>query len=1032
MVKEQVKRKRLFVLIISILIAATAVVCIAAFWSEDPGRLRPVNGVLDLQNWEPDKGGVLSLNGGWGFYWKRFLTPEELTTGGLVPDIIADAPSAWNSYKINGEKLPGFGYGTYVLKIVNARKGVPLSLRVPTFSASYELYIDDLLVSSGGKVGRSSEEYRPGYNPQVLEYTPDKTGFILTVHVSNFANVYAGGMWHAVQLGTPEQIRHMDSIILYRDLILLGAISLMALYYISFFLLRREDRSSLYFALMCVMITGRILIYGDFLIGSLFPFIGFRGISSIDYISLCCFPVFVLLVIGKLFPEDTSVIVLKMVSFYAGGMSLLFIAAPVHFYSASIYIVEIVALLTGFYAIACLSMAFARGHKGSLLLLVGGLQLAAAGVHDLLYQNNVVLSAYGDFMPFGLLILLFIQSFVLSQRFSQAFKDISVLSRKLLKMDKIKDEFLANTSHELRTPLSGILGITEAMLKGSSGELSGSQRQDLSIIAGSSRRLANLVNDILDYSRMKSGDILLNLHPVQIDGLIGTVAKVFQQLSQSKEFEVLTEIPENLPSVLADENRVVQILYNLMGNAAKFTVWGYIKISARKAGNMVEVCVSDTGEGIPEDQLEDIFKSFEQVDTSLTRRHGGTGLGLPITKHLVEQQGGAIWVESHPGKGSRFYFTLPVSDVAPEETEDLQGEFRPDLTDQEVAASLEKVAAITEAHQEGAHILLVDDDVLSLQAATAILRLAGYWITTADNGKAALAKLETNTGYSLVILDIMMPEMSGYEVCRKLRESWSVFELPVLMLTAKASKEDILQGFEAGANDYLPKPFELEELLARVGTLVGLKDSVEKSMAAELAFMQAQIKPHFLYNVLTAVSSLCGSNPGRAQELIANFSDYLRYSFDFKAFDAFGPLERELSLVKAYTEIEKARFGDQLKVEFDLDSTVNIKIPILTIQPLVENAINHGFRKKGGGGTVSISVKKVPEGVMVAIADDGLGIPKDRLENLLTPEAGHGIGLWNIDGRIKKLFGKGITIESTPGEGTRVAYIVPSVGGDLK
>ncbi|MDF3002809.1 MAG: putative histidine kinase, partial [Bacillota bacterium] len=283
-VKEQMKKKWLLVLLFCILIAVSAVIYIAAFPQEDPDWPHPVNGVLNLQNWEVGKGGVLSLNGGWGFYWKHFLKPKELTATGPLPDIIADTPSVWNSYKINGEKLPGFGYGTYVLKIVNVKKGVPLALRVPTFSASYELYIDDVLVSSGGRVGRSREEYRPEYKPQVVEYTPDKTDFIVVVHVSNFANVYAGGMWHAVQLGTPEQIRHMDSLILYRDLILFGAISLMALYYISFFLLRQEDRSSLYFALICVMIAGRILIYGNFLIESLFPFVGFRGIFAIDYI----------------------------------------------------------------------------------------------------------------------------------------------------------------------------------------------------------------------------------------------------------------------------------------------------------------------------------------------------------------------------------------------------------------------------------------------------------------------------------------------------------------------------------------------------------------------------------------------------------------------------------------------------------------------------------------------------------------------------------------------------------------------------
>lgn len=272
----------------------------------------------------------------------------------------------------------------------------------------------------------------------------------------------------------------------------------------------------------------------------------------------------------------------------------------------------------------------------------------------------------------------------------------------------------------------------------------------------------------------------------------------------------------------------------------------------------------------------------------------------------------------------------------------------------------------------------------------------------------------------------MMPEISGYEVCRKLRENRSSFELPVLMLTAKASTEDIVMGFESGANDYLPKPFEPEELLARVSTLVNLKISVDRAMNAEVAFMQAQIKPHFLFNTLNAISSFCDTDSDRAQHLIDDFSNYLRQSFDFKSLETYVSLERELSLVNSYLEIEKARFGDQLCVVLDTDNSINIKVPFLSIQPLVENAVTHGLRKKSGIGTVTISVKKAREGVVVSVEDDGLGISADKLAVLFTPEAGRGIGLWNIDRRLKKFYGKGLTIESKPGIGTKVAYIVPS------
>jgi signal transduction histidine kinase len=670
---------------------------------------------------------------------------------------------------------------------------------------------------------------------------------------------------------------------------------------------------------------------------------------------------------------------------------------------------------------------------------------------------------------------------------------------KLLKLDKIKDEFLANTSHELRTPLNGILGITEAMLKGSAGSMSESQKQNLSIIAGSSRRLANLINDILDYSKMKYGDIKLDIRPIHIESLIYNVVSVFRQLNNTKNYEIFYELPDKLPAVMADENRVLQILYNLVGNAAKYTVSGYIKISAKISEDMLEICVRDTGEGIPDDKLEDIFLSFEQVDNSITRRHGGTGLGLPITKHLVELQGGSIWVKSRQGEGTEFYLTLPMANTQQEkavlkegmpEEYSLKGDIRKgdilkenvlkrdvlkrdvlkgnmlkedsmkgDILKEDILKrdslkeDILKYNALIENERntllsemavsditvsecgrtlnsmdinEGAvRVLLVDDDSVNLQAASAILKLGGYKVTMAGSGRVALKELEKQTDYSLVILDVMMPEMSGFEVCKKLRERKSAFELPVLMLTAKTSTEDIVMGFESGANDYLPKPFEPEELLARVKTLTNLKRSVEKAKAAEIAFMQAQIKPHFLYNTLNAISSFCDTDPGHAQKLIDNFSNYLRQSFDFKSPEMYVPLEKELSLSSSYAEIEKARFGNKLKVEFDIDSSIKIRVPLLSIQPLIENAITHGIRKKGGGGTVKISVNRIPEGVLVTVEDNGQGMSQEILQTLFMPEAGHGIGLWNINRRLKKLYGKGLSIESEPGKGTRIAFIIP-------
>lgn len=1020
--KEKINKKRLIVLLFGIFFCVIALVGAVAF-SRRGLRLHPEKGVLNLQNWQPEQDGILNLSGEWDFYWKHLLTFQEIESSTLIPNAAEKVPSVWNRYKINGKKLPGYGYGTYVLKVVNAPQGKPLALRVPTFSTAYELYIDGRLVSSNGTVGMDAEHSSSGYLPQVVEFTPEKPDFTLMVHVSNFT--YArGGMWYAIPMGTADQIRSMNQVIADKDTILFGALMVMAFYYLIIFLLRREDKSSLFYVFMCLVFAARTMIYGDFLVYRLLPSISFHAIIVIDYITLCWFSILAAFMIGRLFPEEVNRKILAGFAVYGGMMALIYLLTPIAFFTRLVYLTQVGAITAGLYTIFCTAKGFFHNRKDALTVLLGAIPVLGSALHDMLYQNNVILSSVGELVPAGLFFLLLMQSFVLARRSAEAFRNVNALSQKLLRSDKIKDEFLANTSHELRTPLSGILGITEAMLKGSDGELNSRQKQNLSIVIGSSRRLANLVNDILDYSKMKNGDILLHIRPVQLVGLVHTVVGVFQQLGRSKEYEVISDIPDGLPPVLADENRVVQILYNLVGNAAKFTVQGCVKVSARKIGTMLEVCVSDTGEGIPEEKLEDIFKSFEQVDTSLTRRHGGTGLGLPITKHLVELQGGSIRVDSHPGEGSRFYFTLPVADIDAIPVKSVENE--PDYRTPELAAAFEEPSAIMGNIQGNVHVLLVDDDTVNLQAASSILRLGGYGVTTADSGKGALAKLTGHRNFSVVVLDVMMPEMSGYEVCQKIRENRPAFELPILMLTAKASTEDVIMGFEAGANDYLPKPYEAEELLARVGMLAELKASVDKAMTAETALMQAQIKPHFLFNTLNAISSFCDSDPARAQRLIDNFAGYLRQSFDFKSLEAYGTLNQELALINSYVEIQKARFGEGLRVEFDIDDMVNTRLPVLSIQPLVENAITHGLRKKGGSGTVVISVKKSGGDVLVTVKDDGQGIPPERLNALLIPEAGQGLGLWNVDRRLKKFYGKGLTIESVPGKGTRVSYSIPS------
>ncbi|MCW3052057.1 MAG: serine phosphatase RsbU, regulator of sigma subunit, partial [Chthonomonadales bacterium] len=330
---------------------------------------------------------------------------------------------------------------------------------------------------------------------------------------------------------------------------------------------------------------------------------------------------------------------------------------------------------------------------------------------------------------------------------------------------------------------------------------------------------------------------------------------------------LINDIPATLPPVHADESRMQQILHNLIGNAIKFTPAGAIRISAIVIGGEEEgairagvptiaVSVSDTGIGIPEDKRDRIFESFEQVEGSARRQYGGTGLGLAITRSLLDLHGGQIRVESKVGEGSVFTFTLPVS------TQSLQESTTAVLPTSEFArASLPEsipdpmahlVSGSPEERSTGGlvpRVLIVDDEPVNLQVIKNFLHLEHYHLTMASDGQEALALLEQGLQPDIILLDVMMPKMTGYEVVQAIRQTMLADRLPIILLSARNQPEDIVMGLEVGANDYLTKPIGKEELVARIHTHLQIRQAIDarQKMESELAIaaqIQRSMVPH--------------------------------------------------------------------------------------------------------------------------------------------------------------------------------------------
>ncbi len=430
----------------------------------------------------------------------------------------------------------------------------------------------------------------------------------------------------------------------------------------------------------------------------------------------------------------------------------------------------------------------------------------------------------------------------MAHQLQTSFETLENQYQELKHLDQLKDEFLANTSHELRTPLNGIIGIAESLIEGATGTLSATTCANLEMIVNSGYRLSNLVNDILDFSKLRHQKLQLNLKPTDIRSITEVVLTLCYPLTAHKNLTLINQVPEDLPLVEADENRLQQILYNLIGNGIKFTLSGQVIIQAKSIENHIEIIISDTGIGIPSEQLEQIFDAFEQVEGSNQREYSGTGLGLAITKQLIELHGGKIEVKSTRGEGSQFIFILPIATQAIEkETNESEVLESTKLRDFNPVNRLSTTNALNSSNNySDITVLIVDDEPINIQVLVNNLSLQDYSIIQANNGEEALEMIEQGLQPNIILLDVMMPRMTGYEVTEKLREKFPATELPILLLTAKNQVKDLVAGLESGANDYLTKPIAKDELLARIRTHLNLAQLREENLrlSAEVEVIQ--------------------------------------------------------------------------------------------------------------------------------------------------------------------------------------------------
>jgi two-component system sensor histidine kinase ChiS len=1015
-------KRKIFSTIGCFLLILTVIRIIWILLQNTPDHLQANKGVLDLRNWDFTNNRTLSLDGQWEFY-PHVLLQQSNNGNHFIPEdkVVIEVPGTWNS-ALDTDKNPTFGYGSYRLRLlIHPDKDQLFSIRMPSIASSSELYVNGRLLAHSGHPAASAEQYIAGNVPYTVSFATDQSEIEIIIVIANYADRLTGGLFIPVKFGTDRAIDKAVGFSVSTQLAVCLLLLMHAIYVFILYWIGARQKALLYFAMLILCAIVTVLVDDDRILPA-WSAVNYESTLKLFYLGYLGVAAFLTQYTKELLPEYATFRGFRWYTILCAIYCLFVLILPVRTIMLADALHTLLIIIPFLVLPTLLFRSARRGNEDAIYLLLGATAITTNMIWGIIKNTGIIEMG---FYPIDVIACFVAFAAFWFKGYFRTTTQRAKLTDQLQKADKLKDDFLLNTSHELRNPLHGMLNIAQTVLNSESRYDEGKNKEHMELLISVGKRMSFLLNDLLDLTMLKENRVRLQLKNIQVQTVATGALDMLRFMTEGKSIRLINSIPDNFPPVIADENRLIQILFNLLHNAVKFTNEGSITINAQIKDNKAHIQITDTGIGMNLETQQRIFQPYEQGEIDQTASVVGLGLGLNICKQLVELHHGAITVSSTLGQGSSFTLTLPLSEMFHQQEVDHITLLS--LSHLETAAAspsliFEPKNALAADRPK---ILVIDDDPINLSILVNVLSVERYDIVTATSGIEALALLDFKE-WDLIISDVMMPHMSGYEVSRAIRDRFSVSELPILLLTARNRPEDIEAGFLSGANDYVTKPVDAMELKSRVRALTEIKKSIRDRLRMEGAWLQAQIQPHFLFNTLNAIAALSEFDTDRMRTLLVEFGNYLKGSFDFRNSERVIPLNDELDLVRSYLFIEKERFEERLQVTWNIDENIALLIPPLSIQPLVENAIRHGIMKRTEGGSIHIQILDFGDYAEVNVADDGIGMDKPTLQRILDKSSGRksGIGLVNTDRRLKQLYGNGLQIHSALDQGTTVTFIV--------
>lgn len=620
-----------------------------------------------------------------------------------------------------------------------------------------------------------------------------------------------------------------------------------------------------------------------------------------------------------------------------------------------------------------------------------------------------IIGIFSIVVNLGLLILLF---------YDQSNAEEVLSDQRLSKLENIEDyhvivdaQNVVSALHALKMPVGAVEGILQFMQRHQSENLNARQKEHLSLALGTIERISYQLSDYSDALDLKSKKLEVSLECVSIYNMISQVLRAFDQAMKQQQISLGFYLAEE--HFYADAHKMKQVLYNLMEIIIPNLQGGSIDIKSSVTDQWFNLDLQIKGEGLIGETGDKLYSLFKEDEGDLTANR--SLLSIILSKKLIGRMGGKLRV-LRPSPDS-LIFTLALQTT-------LETRFNQIL--QPIRTSDDSLLAQSKAQHDkskGRVAIFYGDPVERLYLSS-MLHVLGYEVSDLQKTEQ-LRTMDLRKLPDLAIVHVEDGSVEGLNAVKVLRTIREKVELPILACTNAYDRELVSYLFDFGANDFIAKPIEQSQLTMRIENLMNQKLAFNESLKTELNLLQAQIKPHFLYNALSAVVSMCYTDAEAAAKTLIDLSRYLRLIFEASSSQLFVPLKQELDLIEAYVAVEKARFGHRLTFKMQAsDGLMAYKIPFLLIQPFVENAIKHGICNRDEGGEVVLKIEEYGNYMVIKIIDDGMGIHPSLFAAVKVGEYKKGSGLRNVSKRLTLIKDSRLDIESDY-QGTSVSITIP-------